>query len=121
MRAAIFVSLFIALASLVLTAPTKRGSNGRITYYSGDMLKNPACGGSAPSDDELICAVPQSSGHKCGDKITLQHHNHKVTVTVRDFCASCDKNDWFDLSKAAFSKLASLEEGMINDILFWKD
>ena len=124
MRAALFLSLFVTLLSVVLAAPTsnaKRGNNGRITFYSGNMLKAPACGGPAPKDSDFVAAVPESSGHKCGDKINLWHNGKTVTVTVRDFCATCSEPNWFDLTKAAFEKLADLELGLVNDIVFWKD
>ncbi|WFD36187.1 hypothetical protein MCUN1_003064 [Malassezia cuniculi] len=124
MRAAFVIGLFVALFSVVLALPTsnsKRGTNGRITFYTGDMLNAPACGGPAPTDEDMICAVPENSGHECGDRINLWHNGKTVTVTVRDKCATCTEPNWFDLSKGAFSKLADLDLGIVDDIVFWKD
>ena len=119
MRAAFVVPLLAALAGLVSAAPTKRGNNGRITFYSGDMLQAPSCGGDAPSDGDFVAAVPENSQFNCGDRVNLWHDGKTVTVTVRDTCATCTDPNWFDLTKSAFSTLAPLEVGVVNDIVFW--
>lgn len=119
MRAVSAIASIVALASLVSAAPTKRGNNGRITFYSGNMLQAPACGGDAPSDSDYVAAVPKNSQFKCGDRVNLWHDGKTVTVTVRDTCASCSDPNWFDLTKSAFSALAPLDAGVVNDIVFW--
>lgn len=122
MRATFVAVLDSAIASAVVAAPAveKRGNNGRITYYSGSMLKAPACGGSAPTDDDFIAAVSKDSPFKCGDEVNLWRHNKHVKVKVVDECATCTFGHWFDLSKAAFKELAELELGELDDVVYWK-
>lgn len=124
MRATLFLTIFLALVSVVLAAPaavTKRGgNNGRVTYYSGYMMKDPACGGVAPSDDDLVAAVRSDSPFQCGDSVTLSRHNQKVTVKIVDHCDSCTFGEWFDVSKSAFKKLGELELGVMDDIVYTK-
>lgn len=125
MRATLFVSIFFTLLSLALAAPSNvdkrgHGRNGRITYYSGYMMDDPACGGSRPHDDDHVAAVRKDSQFKCGDVVTLSHNGNKVTVKIVDHCDTCTFGEWFDLSKSAFKKLGELELGIIDDIIFWK-
>lgn len=62
-----------------------------ITWYDGDMLEQPACGGATPVDADMIAAVPESWGKSwCGKKITLKKGSKTVTVLVVDFCATCE-------------------------------
>ena len=57
---------------------SKRGG-GKLTWYAGGMLSNPACGGSSPSDDDMVVAVAQNSGYgTCNQKVKL---NYKGMVT----------------------------------------
>ncbi|KAI9255786.1 RlpA-like double-psi beta-barrel-protein domain-containing protein-containing protein [Phascolomyces articulosus] len=49
----------------------------------------------------------------CGDKIDINGPNGSVTVTIVDTCPTCAYGD-IDLSPAAFSKLADLNDGRIN-------
>lgn len=123
MRATFFATSLFALLSVALAAPTelkRSGNNGRVTYYSGYMMAEPACGGSAPNDDDLVAAVRKDSPFKCGDQVTLSHKGNKVTVKVVDHCDTCTYGEWFDLSKSAFKKLGALDLGIIDDILYWK-
>ncbi|PKI85030.1 hypothetical protein MVES_001344 [Malassezia vespertilionis] len=125
MRATFFTTVLVTLASAVLAAPTnsasmeKRGNGGRVTYYSGYMMANPACGGVAPNDDDMVAAVRSDSQFKCGDDVTLWNGDKSVTVKIVDHCESCTFGEWFDISKSAFSKLGALELGIINDIAYW--
>ncbi|WFC98317.1 hypothetical protein MYAM1_001043 [Malassezia yamatoensis] len=125
MRATLFFSIFFALVSIAFAAPTKfetrSGKNGRVTYYSGYMMDEPACGGSAPNDDDLVAAVRSDSPFKCGDSVTLMRGGNKATVKIVDHCDSCTYGEWFDLSKSAFKKLGELELGVMNDIIYWKN
>ncbi|WFD31492.1 hypothetical protein MSPP1_002529 [Malassezia sp. CBS 17886] len=123
MRATLFLTVFFALLSTVLAAPAlhKRGGNGRATYYSGYMMSDPACGGNAPNDDDMVAAVRSDSPFKCGDKVNLWRNGSKVSVTVVDHCDTCTSGHWFDLSKSAFSKLGALTLGVMDDIVYWQD
>ncbi|CAO1628289.1 unnamed protein product [Sympodiomycopsis kandeliae] len=96
-------------------AHKKSGGNGKATFYTGDQLDAPACGGPRPSDNDMIAAVKQGSQFKCGDHITLHKGSKSVTVKVVDMCEGCE-NTHFDLSKAAFKSLAPLSEGVINGL-----
>ncbi|WFD02674.1 hypothetical protein MOBT1_001356 [Malassezia obtusa] len=123
MRATLFLTILFALVSVALAAPAQletRGKNGRVTYYAGYMMDDPACGGHRPNDEDLVAAVRADSPFKCGDKVTLMHKGHKVTVKVVDHCDTCTFGEWFDLSKSAFAKLGELELGILDDIFFWK-
>lgn len=124
MRATLFLTILFALVSVASAAPAqlqpRGGRNGRVTYYSGYMMAEPACGGATPNDEDLVAAVRADSPFKCGDKVTLMHNGNKVTVKVVDHCDSCTYGEWFDLSKSAFKKLGALELGIIDDIIFWK-
>lgn len=46
-------------------------TDGSVTWYSGESLAAPACGGSTPNDDSMIVAVPASSPAKCNDWVHL--------------------------------------------------
>ncbi len=90
-------------------------TDGKMTFYSGDSLSNPACGGPTPTDDSLIVAVPQYSPAKCGDVIRIHWKGKTVEATVVDYCGGCGAHD-IDATKHVFSQLDSLDEGVLQGI-----
>ena len=91
----------------------------RITFYSGNQLANPACGGSTPSPHAMIAAVKNGGAFSCGDRIHIQNGAKHVTVHVVDYCESCSPHA-VDLSPGAFLQLASLDTGIISGAKMWK-
>lgn len=89
-------------------------TSSRITYYSGSQLNNPACGGPNPGRNSMIAAVKQGGRFKCGDRITIKHKHKSIKVKVVDYCPGCPPTG-LDLSPGAFSKLASLDQGIIRN------
>lgn len=125
MRTSAFITIFAALAIATSTftsaAPIpeseeqlqERGmTSPRITYYSGQQLQNPACGGPTPSRNSMIAAVKKGGAFSCGDHIRISHKNKSIKVKVVDYCESCS-NKAVDLTPGAFAKLANLDEGII--------
>lgn len=64
-------------------------TSSRITYYTGNQLNNPACGGPRPSPHSMIAAVQNGGMFQCGDHIHLQNGHKHVRVRVVDYCESC--------------------------------
>lgn len=92
--------------------------SGKVTYYSGQQLKNPRCPGHKnPNDDSMIAAVSADSPFNCGDKVKItDHHSGKhAVVTVIDRCAGCSA-DWIDVTKGVFRKMAPLDKGVIHGV-----
>ena len=122
MRASFIVTLAATLcATAAVAVPIERrgGDGGRATFYYGHDLLDPACGGDAPTDDDLVAAVRADSPFKCGDKVGLWYKGKSIEVTIRDHCEGCTYGGWFDLTKCAFSKLADLDVGILEDVKFW--
>ncbi|PKI84497.1 hypothetical protein MVES1_001752 [Malassezia vespertilionis] len=95
----------------------KRGS-GKLTWYGGGMLSNPACGGSAPGDDELVVAVAQNGGYgSCNQRVELHYQGKSVKATIRDYCDGCAYGH-FDATKGLFSHFANLDEGVLTGMKF---
>lgn len=71
--------------------PKGKGKSGvRVTYYAGNQLNNPACGGPTPNDNDMVAAVVKDGGYgSCGDKMTLTSGGKSVTVTIVDYCEGC--------------------------------
>ncbi|SPO24850.1 uncharacterized protein UTRI_01352_B [Ustilago trichophora] len=91
---------------------------GKVTWYGGGQLNNPACGGPTPTDNSMIAAVKQNGGYgKCGETVHIHYKGKMVSVKIVDYCESCEWGH-FDLSRGAFKKLASLDEGVLNGIHF---
>lgn len=63
----------------------------------------------------MIAAVKEGSQFKCHDWVTLKKNGKSTTVKIVDYCAGCDDTH-FDLSKAAFKKLASLDQGVVSGL-----
>lgn len=91
---------------------------GKVTWYAGDQLNNPACGGPTPTDASHIVAVKHNGGYgNCGDWVHLHYNGKMVAAKIVDYCASCEFGH-FDASKSVFSALAPLDQGVINGIHF---
>lgn len=93
----------------------KKGTKAKATWYGGGQLDAPACGGSRPSDDDLVGAVAENSPFKCHDRITLKKGNKSVTVTIVDKCEGCETYH-IDLTKGAFQHLDSLTAGVVEGL-----
>ncbi|CBQ70418.1 conserved hypothetical protein [Sporisorium reilianum SRZ2] len=91
---------------------------GKVTWYAGNQLNNPACGGPTPTDNSAIVAVKANGGYgKCGDTVHLHYKGKMVSAKIVDYCASCEWGH-FDASKSVFKALAPLSQGVIEGIHF---
>ncbi|SOV06138.1 uncharacterized protein UDID_01593 [Ustilago sp. UG-2017a] len=91
---------------------------GKATWYGGNQLNDPACGGPTPNDNSMIAAVKKNGGYgKCGETVHLHYQGKMVSVKIVDYCASCEWGH-FDLSRGAFKKLASIDQGVIEGLHF---
>ncbi|KAI0638282.1 hypothetical protein C8Q77DRAFT_1090338 [Trametes polyzona] len=92
-----------------------------ITWYTGHDLLNPSCWDNTdwhPSDGSFAAALTMegwTTKPKCFKFLELCHNPQKcVFVRVVDSCAGCAKGSkHVDLTKAAFSSLADLDEGLL--------
>ncbi|KAH9843889.1 uncharacterized protein C8Q71DRAFT_17963 [Rhodofomes roseus] len=92
-----------------------------ITWYTGHDLENPSCWSNptwAPTDDSMVSAVTLdgwTNRPQCFKFVELCHTNQKcVFVRIVDTCAGCAPGSkHVDLTKAAFSSLADLNEGTL--------
>lgn len=122
--------LFLALASVMLLCasaapvdvsdntssladPVFARGNLELTWYAGASMANPACGGSVSSSDYVVALPLSRKKGMCGKRIKITKGSKSVTAKVVDWCEGCNSNH-FDLSKAAFKKLASLDQGVVN-------
>jgi expansin (peptidoglycan-binding protein) len=96
----------------------RSSSKAQITYYGGQQLKNPACGGPVPTSNSMVAAVMDGGDYVCGDRIKIKHGNRVVSVKVVDFCTSCSQSA-IDLTPGAFSRLANLKQGTIRGAQVW--
>ncbi|KAF9075942.1 hypothetical protein BDP27DRAFT_1256880 [Rhodocollybia butyracea] len=107
-----------------LKAISKVISEVMITWYSGHDLLNPSCWASnvwAPTDDSFVCALTLSGWStkpKCFDFLELCNGPQRcICVRVVDSCQGCAAGSkHVDLTKAAFSSLAPLTEGLLDKI-----
>ncbi|CCM04815.1 uncharacterized protein FIBRA_07008 [Fibroporia radiculosa] len=92
-----------------------------ITWYTGHDLLNPSCWSNpswAPTDNSFACALTLNGWTdkpKCFQFLELCNTSKKcVFVRVVDSCAGCaGGSKHVDLTKAAFSELADLDEGIL--------
>ncbi|KAI9000917.1 hypothetical protein BD414DRAFT_379025, partial [Trametes punicea] len=92
-----------------------------ITWYTGHDLLNPSCWDNTdwhPTDGSFAAALTLegwATKPKCFKFLELCHTAQKcVYVRVVDSCAGCAKGSkHVDLTKAAFSSLADLDEGLL--------
>lgn len=62
---------------------------GKATWYGGNQLNDPACGGPTPNDNSMIAAVKKNGGYgKCGETVHLHYQGKMVSVKIVDYCAS---------------------------------
>ncbi|KAL0582041.1 hypothetical protein V5O48_000099 [Marasmius crinis-equi] len=95
-----------------------------ITWYTGQDLLRPSCWADeiwAPTDSSFVCAVTMEGWKdkpQCFKFLELCNGPEKcVFVRVVDTCAGCDKGSkHVDLTKSAFTALADLDQGRLNDI-----
>ncbi|SNX82404.1 uncharacterized protein MEPE_01110 [Melanopsichium pennsylvanicum] len=92
---------------------------GKVTWYAGSQLDNPACSGfSTPTDESKVVAVKQNGGYgECGETVHLHYNGKMVSATIVDYCASCEWGH-FDATKSVFKALAPLDQGVIEGIHF---
>ncbi|KAN0061555.1 hypothetical protein ACQY0O_006402 [Thecaphora frezii] len=92
--------------------------HGKLTWYSGGQLSNPACGGPTPGDDEMVVAVKENGGYgDCGDTVHIHWKGKVVSAKIRDYCAGCELAH-IDATKGVFSQLDDLEKGVLDGIHF---
>lgn len=91
--------------------------DGIATWYDGDQLWNPSCGGSNPNDKSPVCAVSYASGIACHSTIELHYKGNSTTCIVRDHCADCPWNH-VDLTTSMFGNLAALDEGKLYGVTY---
>ncbi|GAA5807581.1 hypothetical protein MFLAVUS_000946 [Mucor flavus] len=103
----------------------KRG--GRGTWYSGNDLKNAACYGRnglpgySASVNSMIGAMAMKKFENCYRCMKITNNKNKkksVVVKIVDKCAGCIVNKAIDLTPAAFKKLATLNDGIVD--ISWK-
>ncbi|PWN45956.1 barwin-like endoglucanase, partial [Ceraceosorus guamensis] len=88
------------------------------TYYLQKGVAG-ACG-KVNSEEALIIALPSAmyaGGKHCGRKVKITRKGGKgqtVTATVADECPTCTTSTSLDLSKGAFAKIATKEEGQVD-------
>ncbi|KZT24432.1 hypothetical protein NEOLEDRAFT_1242384 [Neolentinus lepideus HHB14362 ss-1] len=93
-----------------------------ITWYTGHDLENPSCwasGNWAPTDNSFACALTLdgwTSKPQCFKFLELCKDSKTcVFVRVVDTCAGCAPGSkHVDLTKAAFSNLADINEGILS-------
>ncbi|KAI3620266.1 hypothetical protein CBS9595_002233 [Malassezia furfur] len=96
----------------------EKRNNGKLTWYAGYMLDNPACGGPTPSDSDLIVAVAQNGGYgSCNQEVELSYRGKSVKAKIRDYCDGCGYGH-FDATKGLFSHFADLDEGVLTGLNF---
>lgn len=95
--------------------------HGKVTFYGGAQLLNPACPGArTPNDGSMIAAISFDSPFECGDKIKITDSDGKsVVVTAVDRCAGCTR-DWIDVTKGVFQVFSALGTGVLRDVSFTK-
>ncbi|CAO3652760.1 unnamed protein product [Mucor fragilis] len=103
----------------------KRG--GRGTWYSGSDLKNAACydRNGLPSYSatihSMIGAMAMKKFENCYKCMKITNNKNKkksVVVKIVDKCAGCKVGKAIDLTPAAFQKLATLNDGVVD--ISWK-
>ncbi|PBK72607.1 hypothetical protein ARMSODRAFT_1015454 [Armillaria solidipes] len=93
-----------------------------ITWYTGKDLLNPSCWPQpvwTPTDQSFVGAITETGWEgspKCFDFLELCNGPKKcIFVRVVDTCAGCAPGSkHVDLTKAAFTKLASIDEGILS-------
>lgn len=96
-------------------------TNGKVTFYYGSQLLNPACAGAPTPDDwSMTAAISFDSPFSCGDRVRISDGQGKhVIVTVVDRCTGCTR-EWIDVTKGVFKHFSSLDTGVLHDLTFHK-
>ncbi|ETS65423.1 hypothetical protein PaG_00157 [Moesziomyces aphidis] len=99
----------------------KKVNGGKVTYYYGSQLLNPACPGApTPSDSSMTAAISFDSPFQCGDRIKISDPQGKhAVVTVVDRCAGCTWN-WIDVTKGVFQVFSGLDAGVLTGLTMTK-
>ncbi|KAF7976731.1 hypothetical protein HWV62_5919 [Athelia sp. TMB] len=96
-------------------------SGGVATYFLQDGTAG-ACGAVHP-DSALIAAIDQdrygnsdAESSLCGKQVRVTNTSNKktVVVTIADDCPTCKNANSIDLSKSAFTQIATIEEGEVD-------
>lgn len=96
-------------------------TNGKVTFYYGSQLLNPACPGARTPDDwSMTAAISFDSPFHCGDRVRISDGKGKhAIVTVVDRCAGCSA-DWMDVTKGVFRVFSGLDRGVLHGVTFHK-
>ncbi|KAG0082316.1 hypothetical protein BGZ93_007009 [Podila epicladia] len=92
---------------------TSGSYSGRGTWFTDSVG---SCGTQFTTSDMIVAMnAPQQGGNnaQCGKSVRIQHNGKSVTAKVVDTCPECASGS-LDLSQAAFSSLASLDQGVID-------
>ncbi|KAI9227587.1 MAG: RlpA-like double-psi beta-barrel-protein domain-containing protein-containing protein [Piptocephalis tieghemiana] len=122
---AVVGTLVTSIAAFPSLRIIKRASGGQFqgqaTFYE---LGLGACG-STNSEPELVAALNADQyaqafgkGPNCNRQARITAGGKFVTVRIVDKCPTCSHGD-LDLSKAAFSRLSSLDAGRVNIAWSW--
>lgn len=85
-------------------------------WYGGGQLSAPACGGKAPSDNDMVVAVKSGGPFKCHDTVHIHYNGKMQAAKVVDYCAGCDEHA-LDLTQGLFRQLAgSLDKGVMKGV-----
>ncbi|KAG0355522.1 hypothetical protein BG005_005540 [Podila minutissima] len=92
---------------------TSGSYSGRGTWFTDSVG---SCGTKFTTNDMIVAMnAPQQGGNnaQCGKSVRIQHNGKSITAKVVDTCPECASGS-LDLSQAAFSSLASLDQGTID-------
>ncbi|KAG0009490.1 hypothetical protein BGZ81_003357, partial [Podila clonocystis] len=87
--------------------------SGRGTWFTDSVG---SCGTQFTTNDMIVAMnAPQQGGNnsQCGKRVRIQHNGKSITAKVVDTCPECASGS-LDLSQAAFSSLAGLDQGVID-------
>jgi len=87
-------------------------TGGNATYYDPGLG---SCGNTNTDADLVVALNPAWMPQSCGSCIVVSYQGSSVTVKVVDTCEGCDYTS-VDLSRTAFSQLASLDAGRLTGI-----
>ncbi|KAK0242732.1 hypothetical protein EDD85DRAFT_946891 [Armillaria nabsnona] len=106
----------------VIGGALKKIVSAIITWYTGEDLLNPSCWPQpvwTPTDHSFVGAITErgwEGSPKCFDFLELCNGPKKcIFVRVVDTCAGCAPGSkHVDLTKAAFTELASIDQGVLS-------
>ncbi|PWN41927.1 barwin-like endoglucanase [Ceraceosorus guamensis] len=114
MRFSTVAILALSTVALASAAPVKRANSGHATFfYQGG---NAGSCGTAHSDSDAVVAISSAKhdSSNCGKWITITNTQTGQTTSaqIADTCPTCGTDD-IDLSKGAFNKIGTTEEGEV--------